>query len=69
MRPQAAVHHLAGADLVEDLAGLLVGVPVDLLALVLGQVAQHAARELRVEVQQEDRADQRVAAERDREPG
>ena len=44
-RPQAALDHLAVADLVEDLARLFLALRVDATSLVRGEVAQHAARE------------------------
>ena len=68
VRPQAALDHLAGAHLVEDPARLFFAALVDVPALVLGEVPQDAARKLGVDVEELDRADQRVAAERHREP-
>ena len=61
--------HLAEAHLVQDLAGLGVGGGVDLGRLGGGEVAQHAAGDLRVEPERLQRGDQRVAAEDGGEPG
>ncbi len=67
--PQPALDDLAAANLVEDLARLLLASRVHDSALVLREVAQDAPRQLGVEVEQQDRRDQRVAPERDRVPG
>src|SRR5207248_8183741 len=64
-----ALDDFAVADLVQDLSGLLLAALVDPRALVRGEVAQHAAGDVRVHVEKKDRADEGVAAERDREPG
>ena len=51
VRPEAALDDLAVADLVQDLAGLFLGVDVRLPALVLRQVAQHTSSQLGVDGQ------------------
>src|ERR1035437_903981 len=48
----------------EDLAGLLLAIRVDALSLVLGEVAQDAAGDLRVCGQQLKRGDEPIAPER-----
>ena len=69
MRDLAKAGELAAAELVEDLAGLLLGELVDLRALIPGEQAQRAAREVRIPRERLVGADEPVAAERHRVPG
>ena len=69
MRLVAEDGELPEADLVQDLAGLLVLEVVDLLALQRRQRVQCAARELRADEERLVGGDQRVAPEDRHEPG
>ena len=68
MRQLAGPGHLAGPQLVEDLAGLRVAAVVDRGGLVGGQHGQRLHRDLRPERERLERGDDRVAAEQRREP-
>src|SRR5258705_307077 len=59
---------LAAPQLVEDLARLLFGEVVDLLALILREQSQRAARDVGIPAERLVGADEAVASERDRVP-
>ena len=69
VRDQLEVGELAVARLVQDFSRLLLARRVDLPSLMLREVAQGSARDFRIEHQGLDGGDQRIAAERGREPG
>src|SRR5690349_1561065 len=69
MRDLAQSRELTAPELVKDLAGLLLGEVVDLLALMAREKAQRPARDLGIPAECLVRADEPVATERHRVPG